>query len=128
MMNLPLLWWAYEEADDKKYYNVAYTHSKRAFEEFIRDDYSTIHVIDFDLETGEIIRKITDHGYSNDSCWSRGQAWAIYGFALAYKTSKDQLFLKVAEKLAEYFIKTLSLKKKALLKKNYTLYRMKKSL
>ena len=107
MMNLPLLWWAYEETDDKKYYNIAYTHSKRTIEEFIRDDYSTIQTIDFDLETGELIRKITGQGYSDESCWSRGQAWAIYGFTLAYKTSKDEIFLEVAEKLAEYFIKNL---------------------
>lgn len=76
-------------------------------EELIRKDYSTAHVLDFELETGEIIRKITVQGYSDDSCWSRGQAWAIYGFALAYKTSKDELFLKTAENLAEYFIKNL---------------------
>jgi unsaturated chondroitin disaccharide hydrolase len=107
MMNLPLLWWAYEETDDKKYYNTAYTHSKRTIEEFIRDDLSTIHVIDFDLENGEIIRKITGQGYSDESCWSRGHAWAIYGFTLAYKTSKDEIFLEVAEKLAEYFTKDL---------------------
>jgi len=107
MMNLPLLWWAYEETGDKRYYNVAYTHSKRTIEESIRGDYSTVHVIDFDLERGEIIRKITVQGYSNDSCWSRGQAWAIYGFALAYKTSKDKQFLKVVENLADYFIANL---------------------
>lgn len=107
MMNLPLLWWAYEETGDRKHYDVAYTHSKRTIEEFIREDYSTIHVIDFDLETGKIIRKITVQGYDDDSCWSRGQAWAIYGFALAYKYTKNKLFLKTAEKLAEYFIKNL---------------------
>lgn len=107
MMNLPLLWWAYEETDDKKYYNIAYTHSKRTIEEFIRDDYSTIQTIDFDLETGEIIRKITGQGYNDESCWSRGQAWAIYGFTLAYKTSKDGIFLKATEKLADYFISNL---------------------
>ena len=107
MMNLPLLWWAYEETGDKKYYNVAYTHAMRTIEEFIRKDYSTIHVIDFDLETGKIIRKISVQGYNNDSCWSRGQAWAIYGFALAYKYTKNKLFLKTAEKLAEYFIDNL---------------------
>lgn len=107
MMNLPLLWWAYEETGDEKYYNIAYTHSKRTIEEFIRDDYSTIHVIDFDLETGEITRKLTVQGYSNDSCWSRGQAWAIYGFTLAYKYTKDELFLKTVENLAGYFIKNL---------------------
>ena len=107
MMELPLLWWAYEETGEEKYYNIAYTHTKRTIKEFIRADYSTIHVIDFDLETGEIIRKITVQGYSDDSCWSRGQAWAIYGFALAYKYTEDELFLKTAENLARYFIKNL---------------------
>lgn len=108
MMNLPLLWWAYEETGIEKYYNRAYIHSKRTIEEFIRDHYTTVHVIDFDLETGEIIRKITVQGYSDDSCWSRGHAWAIYGFTLAYKYTKDELFLKTVENLAGYFIKNLS--------------------
>ncbi|NQE54219.1 hypothetical protein C5S29_11550 [ANME-1 cluster archaeon GoMg3.2] len=107
MMNLPLLWWAYEETNEENFYNIAYTHSKRTIEEFIREDYSTIHVMDFDLETGEITRKLTVQGYSDDSCWSRGQAWAIYGFTLAYRYTEDELFLKTAEKLAEYFIKNL---------------------
>ena len=107
MMNLPLLWWAYDESGDKNYYDVAYRHTKRTIDEFIRADYSTAHVIDFDLETGEIIRKLTVQGYSDDSCWSRGQAWAIYGFTLAYKHTEDELFLRTAEKLAEYFIKNL---------------------
>ena len=107
MMNLPLLWWAYEETKNHKYRDVAYSHSKRTIEEFIREDYSTVHVIDFDLETGELQRKITVQGYSDDSCWSRGQAWAIYGFSLAYKHTEDELFLRTAEKLAEYFINNL---------------------
>lgn len=107
MMNIPLLWWAFEETGDSVYYDVAYTHSIRTIEEFIRENYSTIHVVDFDLNTGNILRKVTVQGYSNESCWSRGQAWAIYGFTLAYKTTKDKIFLKTAEKLADYFIKYL---------------------
>ncbi len=107
MMNLPLLWWAFEETGNGIYYDIAYTHSIRTIEEFIRGSYSTIHVIDFDLDTGNIIRKITTQGYRDESCWSRGQAWAIYGFALAYKTAKDKIFLKTAKKLASYFIEHL---------------------
>jgi len=107
MMNLPLLWWAYEETNDHKYLNVAYTHAKKTLKEFIREDFSTIHVIDFDLENGKIMKKITVQGYNDNSCWSRGQAWAIYGFTLAYKYTKDKLFLKTTRNLAEYFIKNL---------------------
>lgn len=87
------------------YYDIAYKHSMQTIKEFIRKDFSTVHMIDFDLNTGKIIRKITVQGYSKESCWSRGQAWAIYGFTLAYKATKDKIFLKTAEKLADYFLK-----------------------
>jgi len=107
MMDLQLLWWAYEETGDEKYFRPAYEHCRNTIKELIREDYSTIHVLDFDLETGETIRKITVQGYSDESCWSRGQAWAIYGFTLAYKYTRDEQFLRTAEGLAEYFIKNL---------------------
>lgn len=107
MTTLPLLWWAYEETDDKRHYDVAHRHSTRTVEEFIRSDGSSFHVIDFDLKTGRVIRKTTWQGHSVNSCWSRGQAWAIYGFTLAYEATKDETFLSVAEKLADYFIKNL---------------------
>ena len=99
--------WAYDETGDEKYYRVVYNHPKQTVKEFVRKDCSTIHVIYFDLDDGRIIKKTTYQGYSSDSCWSRGQAWAIYGFALAYKTSKDKIFLDAAEKLADYFIENL---------------------
>jgi len=107
MMNLQLLWWAYKETMDEKFLKAAYVHSRRTIEEFIREDYSTVHVIDFNLETGEIIRRITVQGYSNNSCWSRGQSWAIYGFTSAYRYVKNNIFLKTAENLARYFIRNL---------------------
>lgn len=107
MMNLPLLWWAYEKIGDEKYYKVACEHSKQTIKHFVMDDYSTIHAIDFDLKTGELIKKFTLQGYNDSSCWSRGQAWALYGFALAYKTSEERRFLERAEGLANYFIRNL---------------------
>lgn len=104
MMNLPLLWWAYRETGEDKYFQPAYQHCLSTIEKLVREDYSTIHVLDFDLETGETIRKITIQGHSNNSCWSRGQAWAIYGFTLAYEASQERSFIEVAERLADYFI------------------------
>ena len=104
MMNLCLLWWAFKETDDNNYYTIAYEHSINTINELIRDDYSTIQIMDFDLETGEIIHKKTAQGYSNTSCWSRGQAWGMYGFIIAYKSTKEKKFLKTAERLSEYFI------------------------
>lgn len=104
MMNLPLLWWPYENTRVKKYLEVAYEHSLSTIQNFIRGDFSTIHVVDFDVETGEILRKITVQGYSPDSCWSRGQAWAIYGFTLAYQATKEKIFLKTVRGLTNYFL------------------------
>lgn len=107
MMELPLLWWAYEETGNEGYYDVAYKHCQSTMVNLIRSDYSTIHVLDFDISTGEIIRKATVQGYSDDSCWSRGQAWAIYGFTLAYKASHEIKFLQIAQGLADYFTRNL---------------------
>jgi unsaturated chondroitin disaccharide hydrolase len=118
MMNLPLLWWAYERTHDIRYYNAAYKHSITAMQYFIREDGSTYHVVKFDTKSGSVIQKPALQGYNSESCWSRGQAWAIYGFTLAYRYTKDELFLKTAKNLAGYFIKNLSFKKKALPKKN----------
>lgn len=107
MMNLPLLWWAYQETGDSKYFQPAYQHCLSTIESLLRKDYSVIHALDFNSDTGETIRKITIQGYSDDSCWSRGQAWAIYGFALAYETSQCKRFMEIAENLADYFMKNL---------------------
>lgn len=107
MATLPLLWWAYNKTGDERYHDVAHTHSMRTIKNFIRKGGSTTHVIDFDLETGRIIRKTTWQGYSKDSCWSRGQAWGIYGFVLAYKATGEKVFLGAAEELAGYFIRNL---------------------
>lgn len=107
MMNLLLLRWAYQETSHCKYCQPAYQHCLSTIAQLLRNDYSTIHVLDFDLDTGETIRKGTIQGYSHHSCWSRGQAWAIYGFTLALETCQDKGFLEIAEGLADYLIKKL---------------------
>lgn len=107
MMNLPLLWWAYGETGERRYYEAARVHSIKTLENLIGKNRPAIHAIDLDLKTGEIVRKLTLHGYSFDSCWSRGQAWCIYGFTLAYNATKEKAFLNTAEGLADYFIKNL---------------------
>ena len=107
MMNLPLLWWAYEKTGDRRYYEVACKHAITTIQHFIREDSTTYHIVEFDPNNGQVVRKATLQGYEGESCWSRGQAWAIYGFALAYETSNDKQFLEVAENLADYFIRNL---------------------
>lgn len=71
---------------------------------FVRDDGSTYHMVEFDQDSGQAIKKTTLQGYTTESCWSRGQAWAIQGFAFACKYTKNKEFLKASEKLADYYI------------------------
>lgn len=103
MMNSPLLWWAYEKTDDRKYYDAAYKHAFTTMQYFVRDDGSTYHIVVFNPNNGRVVRRITLQGYNEESCWSRGQAWGIGGFAIAYKYTKGEEFLRTAEKLADYY-------------------------
>jgi len=106
-MNLPLLYWASEVTGDKKYYDIAYNHAKQAQKYIVREDASTFHTYYMNSETGEPIRGETHQGYSDDSCWSRGQAWGIYGFPLSYIYTKDASFLETTSKLTNYFLNRL---------------------
>ena len=104
MMNLPLLWWVYEKTGDARYYDAAYPHAFTTMQYFVREDGSTYHIVEFDPNRGQVRGKTTLQGYSAESCWSRGQAWAIYGFALVYRHTKKKEFLIITEKLVEYYI------------------------
>lgn len=105
-MNLPLLWRVHEEAGDKRYYDIAFQHYLNATKEFVMDNYSTIHVVDFDLESGKLVEKGTGQGYSS-TFWSRGQDGAIYGFALSYNVSQVEIFVEAAQGLADYLVRNL---------------------
>ena len=104
MMNLPLLWWVYEKTGNQEYYDTACKHAFTTMQYFVRGDGSTYHIVEFDPNSGQLVRRATLQGYSAESCWSRGQAWGIYGFAIASKYTKREEFLKTAEKLADYYI------------------------
>ena len=106
-MNLPLLFFVSEETKDETYKNVAIKHAYTALNTVLREDNSTFHTFYFDPETGEPDRGVTAQGYTNNSCWARGQAWGIYGFALVFSAIKDELFLESFHKIADYFIKHL---------------------
>lgn len=104
MMNLPLLYWAYEETKDPRYLQVAVAHADTAEKYFIRPDGSANHIVEFDPFTGEFIKSHGGQGVGVGSSWTRGQAWAIYGFALSYLHTKNEKYLNVACKVADYFI------------------------
>ncbi|WP_253300406.1 glycoside hydrolase family 88 protein [Paenibacillus lautus] len=107
LMNLSLLYWAAEEGEDPRFRHVANAHANMALEHMIRADGSTCHVAVFDPESGELLEYKGWQGYAPDSCWSRGNAWALYGMANAYRFTNNKDFLYAAERVAHHFIASL---------------------
>ncbi|MDE6940508.1 MAG: glycoside hydrolase family 88 protein [Lachnospiraceae bacterium] len=104
MMNLPLLYWAGDELYDPRFRHIAKMHADTAIKNFIREDGSAKHIIEFDAETGEYLHSVGGQGYGHGSSWTRGQAWAVYGFMLSYIHTKEERYLATAKKVADYFI------------------------
>ncbi len=107
MMNLELLFWAARNGGGELYYTIAKSHALKTMENHVRQDGSTFHVVSYDSASGSVLAKETHQGFSDESVWARGQAWAIYGFTVAYRETKDKRFLETAEKAADYFISRL---------------------
>lgn len=106
-LNLPLLYWASEITGERKYYDIARNHIKQASRYIVREDYSTFHTYRMDVVTGSPIEGSTHQGYSDDSCWARGQTWGIYGFTLNYLYLKDDKLLELAGHVTDYFLDRL---------------------
>lgn len=104
LLNLPLLFWAYEQTQDQRYYDVAMQHALISEKFLVRGDGSSYHTFYFDRANGNAIRGGTHQGYQDGSTWTRGQAWGVYGFALAYRYTKHEAFLDTSKRLAKYFI------------------------
>lgn len=105
VMNLPFLLWAAEEANEPRYREIALQVAETTARYHVRPDGSTYHVVDFDPETGEAVRFTTHQGLHAESFWTRGQAWAIYGFAtMARMTGRDD-FRAVADRTADFFMR-----------------------
>jgi unsaturated chondroitin disaccharide hydrolase len=104
MMNIPLLYWASEQLDDPRYAFIAKDHADTTLEHVVRPDGSCNHIVVLDPEDGAFIEAPGGQGYASGSSWSRGQAWAIYGYALSYRYTKDERYLDAAKKIAHYFI------------------------
>jgi unsaturated chondroitin disaccharide hydrolase len=107
LMNVPLLFWATEVTKNEKYRKAAINHIQQTRANIIREDDTSFHTFYFDTETGKPLRGVTNQGYSDSSCWSRGQAWGIYGLALAYSYTQDKGCLTDAKRLANHFLNNL---------------------
>ena len=104
MMNVGLVFYAARELNDKRLGEIAVRHCLTTRRFLLPDDGTVAHEGVFDLETGEFLRQATQQGFRGDSCWSRGLAWAMYGFAVSNEYSRDPRFLQTAEACADYYI------------------------
>ncbi len=105
MMNVPLLYWASQEIGDPRFKHIAMNHADKTMANHIRPDGSVIHVVEYDINNGDFVSAPSTQGYDpENSSWSRGQAWALYGFILSYIHTKKTEYLDTAKKVAHYFI------------------------
>lgn len=106
-LNLPFLFWASEESGNPKYREIALNHLETTVDVLVRPDGCAYHTYMMEYKYGNPIRPKVDQGYADDSVWSRGQAWVIYGLALAYSYTNDPHLKEVQKRATEQFIKRL---------------------
>ncbi|MRG47347.1 glucuronyl hydrolase [Chitinophaga sp. SYP-B3965] len=104
MMNLEQLLWATEKGGDKKFREIAIIHANTTLKNHYRPDHSTFHIVDYDLSTGSIIKKVNGQGAHDTSAWSRGQAWGLYGYTMMYRFTKDAKYLSQAQGIAAFIL------------------------
>lgn len=109
LMNLPLLHFAESELHDPRFTDIANRHADTAMRVLQRPDGSCDHIAILNPVTGEVLEKPAGQGYAQGSSWSRGQAWAIYGFALAFAHTGNTAYLDAAKRTAHYFIANVTL-------------------
>ena len=104
MMNLDLLTYASRLFDVPQWEEIAITHARTTIKNHFREDYSTYHLVNYNPHDGSIIRKQTRQGYADESSWSRGQGWGLYGYTMMYRETGVEEFLEQAEKIAAYIL------------------------
>lgn len=102
MMNLEMLFEATKLTGDSTFYKIAVNHANTTLKNHFRADYSSYHVVDYDPQTGKVRMRVTAQGYSDDSFWSRGQGWALYGYTMCYRYTHDKRYLEQAQGVAKF--------------------------
>ena len=111
LMNLELLLWVAQNGGDQKYKEIALNHANATLANHFRPDFSSYHVVDYNMSNGDVIRKGTSQGAGDESAWSRGQGWALYGYTLMYRFTKDKQYLDFAHNIAKYILENPNLPK-----------------
>lgn len=104
LMNLELMLWAADYSKDENFRKIALSHADKTIVHHFRPDYSSYHVVSYDRETGVPHRKQTHQGAGDESAWSRGQAWGLYGYTYLYRETKDKRYLEQAKNIANFLI------------------------
>lgn len=105
MMNLEMLFWAGRQPDgDPRWVDIATRHAETTMRAHVRADGSIAHVALFDPQTGNLLGRTTWQGDADTSAWARGQAWAIYGFTVAYRETRRPEFLATARTVADWYL------------------------
>ena len=107
MINLELLFWAAENGGAQELKDIAIRHAETTMKNHFREDGSCYHVAVYDTLTGDFIKGVTHQGYADSSMWARGQSWAIYGYTMVYRFTKDPRFLDFAQKVTDIYLKRL---------------------
>jgi unsaturated chondroitin disaccharide hydrolase len=107
MINLEMLFWASKNGGGKRLYDIAVSHANKTMKCQFRPDYSSYHVAVYDTVTGNLIKGVTHQGYADNSMWARGQAWAIYGFTVCYRETKNPEYLIFVQKVTDIYLKGL---------------------
>lgn len=107
LMNIPLLFWAHEVTGEQKYLDAANSQLRITEQCLIREDGSSFHHYLFDVETHKPVRGLTFQGHSDDSCWSRGHSWGVYGFPVAYTYNKDERLLALHRDVVYFMLNHL---------------------
>lgn len=109
MMNLELLFESTIASGDSSFWKIAVTHANTTMKNHFRPDYSSYHVLNYDVTTGGVKEKKTAQGYADASAWARGQAWGLYGYTVCYRYTKDVRYLQQAQHIAEFILKNPNL-------------------
>ncbi|WP_253805642.1 glycoside hydrolase family 88 protein [Hymenobacter taeanensis] len=104
MMNLELLFAATRLSGDSSFYKIAVSHATKTLNNHFRPDFSSYHVVDYDTLTGNVVKRTTHQGAANESAWARGQGWALYGFTMCYRETKNKAYLAQAEQVAAFIM------------------------
>lgn len=104
MINLEMLFWASKNGGSKDLYDIAVSHADKTMKYQFRPDYSNYHVAVFDTINGDFIKGVTHQGYADNTMWARGQAWAIYGYTMCYRETKEPRYLEFAQHVTDIYL------------------------